>query len=160
VTIEPQLSHLEQAGLIQVATPEPDLAYLFRHGLIQDAAYSTLLRGQRRSWHLAAAEVLETLCLTEAEALTAAPILARHFSLAEDRPRALRYLTLAGDAAFAHYANEEAAEFYRQALEIFLSDPKAYQAAQALRLFSRYGRAIELTSRFDVALRHYERMEA
>jgi len=160
VTIEPQLSHLEQAGLIQVATLEPDLAYLFRHGMIQDAAYSTLLRGQRRGWHLAAAEVLETLCLTEAEALTAAPILARHFSLAEDRPRALRYLTLAGDAAFAHYANEEAAEFYRQALEIFLSAPKAYQPAQALRLFSRYGRAIELTSRFDVALRHYERMEA
>ena len=62
-----QLGLLESSGLIQLATVQPQLEYLFRHGLIQDAAYSTLLRGQRRAWHLAAAEVLEQNCQTEVD---------------------------------------------------------------------------------------------
>ena len=134
MSLQLQLTRLEDDGLVQLATAEPELAYLFRHGLIQDAAYSTLLRGQRRTWHRAAAEVLESLCHTETELIAAAPILARHFSLADDHPRALRYLLMAGDDAFAHYANEEAAEFYRQALEIAQPAGEPYQPVLAQHL--------------------------
>ncbi len=155
-----QLARLEDDGLVLLATDVPELVYLFRHGLIQDAAYATLLRGQRRTWHRAAAEVLESLCRTDAELTTAAPILARHFSLAGDHPRALRYLVMAGDAAFAHYANEEAAEFYRQALDNVQAEGQPYQPALAQHVFSRYGRALELVSRLDAALAHYQQMEA
>src|SRR5258708_37035458 len=103
--LQPHLTQLENAGLVRVGAIEPDLLYLFRHGLIHDATYSTLLRGQRRTWHTATAEVLQSACRSEAEVISAAPILATHFSLAGDRPRALHYLTMAGDSAFAHFAN-------------------------------------------------------
>src|SRR5262249_25083321 len=79
---------------------------------------------------------------------------------ADDFPRALRYLILAGDAAFANFANTEAAEFYRQALEIIQSGGQPYEPAQALHVFGRYGRSLELTSRFEAALAHYQNMEA
>jgi tetratricopeptide (TPR) repeat protein len=159
LSLQVQLTRLEDAGLVQIAAAEPEPAYLFRHGLIQDAAYSTLLRGQRRAWHRAAADVLESLCRTEADTIVVAPILARHCSLADDHPRALRYLIIAGDAAFGHYANEEAAEFYRQALEIIQAQVLPYQPAQGQHVSSRYGRALELTSRFEAALAHYRHME-
>ncbi len=160
MTLTVHLGLLEGAGLIQLAAIQPEVEYLFRHGLIQDAAYSTLVRGQRRYWHLATAEVLESACRTDADVLGAAPILARHFSLAGDQPRALHYLTLAGDAAFDHYANTEAASFYQQALQIANAAPSDYEPQRARHLFSRHGRALELASRFAAALDNYQAMEA
>src|SRR5258708_22197545 len=160
MSVQPQLSQLESAGLVRVGAVEPELLYLFRHGLIQDAAYSTLLRSQLRSWHAATAEVLQSACRSDAEVITAAPILARHFSLAGDQPRALHYLTLAGDAAFDHYANAQAAGFYAQALEIANADQAEFDPQRVRRLFSRYGRALELTSNFEAALDNYRVMEA
>jgi len=156
----PQLTQLENAGLVRVGALEPELLYLFRHGLIQDAAYSTLLRGQRRSWHSATAEVLQRACRSEAEVISAAPILATHFSLAGDQPRALHFLTIAGDSAFAHYANAEAAAFYAQALEIATAPEAGCDAQQLRHLFERHGRALELATRFELGLDNYRAMEA
>ena len=154
------LGLLEGAGLIQIASIEPDLEYLFRHVLIQEAAYSTLLRAQRRQWHLATARVIESACRSETETVSLAPILARHFSLAGDRPRALHYLVIAADAAFDHYANVEAASFYGQALEIANAREAEYDPQLMRLLFSRHGLALELTSHFDAALDNYRSMEA
>src|SRR5579859_7736668 len=58
-TIRQQLTQLETFGLLRLAQPPPELEYLFRHPLIQDAAYSTVLRGDRKRIHLAAGEALE-----------------------------------------------------------------------------------------------------
>jgi tetratricopeptide (TPR) repeat protein len=160
MSTQPQLAQLENAGLIQVAEVEPELAYFFRHGLIQDAAYSTLLRNQRQNWHLATAQVIESACRSDTETVSLAPILARHFSLAGDRRRASHYLVIAGDAAFDHYANVEAASFYWQALEIANAQEAEYDPQLMRHLFGRHGRALELTSRFDAALDNYRSMEA
>ena len=37
MSVRPQLTQLEHAGLVRVGAVEPELLYLFRHGLIQDA---------------------------------------------------------------------------------------------------------------------------
>src|SRR5258708_11569175 len=105
MSVQPQLSQVESAGLVRVGAVEPELLYLFRHGLIQDAAYSTLLRSQLRSWHAATAEVLQSACRSDAEVITAAPILARHFSLPGRQARAPRYTSLAAAAALDPCAN-------------------------------------------------------
>jgi hypothetical protein len=113
--LAPLLAQLENANLIRLAAAGPELAYLFRHGLIQDAAYATLLREQRRQWHLATAEVLEAAYTANLGAAGMAAILANHFSIAGDERRAVKYLILAADAAFDQYANAEAIDFYTQA---------------------------------------------
>jgi hypothetical protein len=160
MNLQPQLRQLETADLIRQAAVDPELVYLFRHGLIQDATYATLTRVQRRHWHLAAAEVLESLYLPQARTGELAPTLANHFALAGDRQRALPYLVQAGDAAFANYANAESVSFYRQALDIARQPGAAYDPQLMSHLYSRQGRALELISRFDAALDNYRAMEA
>jgi len=56
-----ELGTLEASGLVQVAALEPELEYLFRHALVQDAAYSSLLKQDRRTLHRLAADTLLTL---------------------------------------------------------------------------------------------------
>ncbi len=156
------LAHLEAAGLIRETASQPQLEYLFRHGLIQDAAYNTLLKQQRRAWHLAAGEVLEGLLAPAGAPDTAdllAPGLAHHFAVAGDDQRALRYFARAADAAFERYANAEAGDYYARALALATRAGVAYEAVTVRHLAIRLGLALELRSQFEAALRHYEAMD-
>src|SRR5579859_3418958 len=119
-TIRQQLTQLETFGLLRLAQPPPELEYLFRHPLIQDAAYSTVLRGDRKRIHLAAGEALEGQYPERLDDL--APLLAQHFLEAGDH-RALPYFRRAGDHALAAYANQEALQHYQAALALE-TDPR------------------------------------
>src|SRR5262249_16577546 len=56
----------------------PQATYLFKHALVQDAAYGTLLRGQRRALHAQIAATLESQFAEIAEAQP--ELLARHYT--------------------------------------------------------------------------------
>jgi predicted ATPase len=58
--IEAALERLISAGLLFRLGLPPHAAYLFKHALVQDAAYGTLLRGQRRALHARIAATLES----------------------------------------------------------------------------------------------------
>ncbi|HUS14820.1 MAG TPA: hypothetical protein VM536_07350 [Chloroflexia bacterium] len=45
------LTQLATTGLVRLATTYPELEYLLRHALVQDAAYASLLKGDRRWFH-------------------------------------------------------------------------------------------------------------
>jgi class 3 adenylate cyclase len=53
------LKLLEEAGIVLRYAEPPNAAFMFKHALIQDAAYSTLLRGQRQQLHARIGRVLE-----------------------------------------------------------------------------------------------------
>src|SRR6516165_3034179 len=53
------LDRLIASGLLFRQGLPPHAMYLFKHALVQDAAYGTLLRGQRRTLHARIAEILE-----------------------------------------------------------------------------------------------------
>jgi class 3 adenylate cyclase/tetratricopeptide (TPR) repeat protein len=172
------LSSLEASGLIRLATTQPEVEYLFRHALVHEAAYHSLVKQDRKQLHLAVGEAIERLSLENpaqdgADRLGSrelAPVLAQHFYQAGDDPRALKYLTLAGDAAARVYANAEAAHHYSRALEIAkrmaLAPTLPRRAGEAvaadvvLRLYSSYGNSLELTARYVEALANYAEMEA
>ncbi len=109
-----RLNTLEASGLIRLLRAQPELEYLFRHALAQDAAYSSLLKQDRKHLHLAVAESLESLYPKQTNEMAAT--LAYHFERAELRDRAIHYLKQAGDRARAAYANQEALDFYRRAI--------------------------------------------
>src|SRR5204863_9529363 len=73
---------LERSGLIQVAAVQPELEYLFRHALVQDAAYSSLLKQDRRALHKLAAESVLQVYPDRRREL--AGVIAMHFELAGD----------------------------------------------------------------------------
>ena len=91
-------------------------AFRFRHALIQEATYLGLLRNDRRALHASAARALEAAC--ECQLDEVATVLGRHYAIAEDAGRALRYLELGGDHATDAFANDEAMASFREALAV------------------------------------------
>lgn len=140
MTLPAQLTHLEAAGLIRLAAASPDLAYIFQHALTRDAAYTSLLRSQRRAVHRAAGEVLETLFTTAAQRAAAAPLLAEHWAEAGEPARALDLWELAADQALAQYALPEAIAHLAQALALAPLVP-ALPLARWAALYCKRGRA-------------------
>src|SRR5574341_94527 len=162
MTLHQHLAALEAAGLIRLAAVQPELEYLFRHALLQDAAYASLVKADRKHLHLVVGEALEQLYPDQLAARELAPVLAQHFYLAGDGARALRYFTLAGDAAARVYANAEAEMQYARALELATREDSSVLASsdQLIHLYLSRGHALELTGRYLEAWRGYEEMEA
>lgn len=153
--LDGQLRALQRAEMILEAARMPELEFTFRHALTQEAAYNTILLRQRRAFHQQVGEALETLFAERLEEFY--PMLAHHFREAQD-PRAQRYETLAGDAAFRLFAIPEAASHYRRALDAALRSPHA--GPELTRLFKQLGRCFELQSEHQSALETYDRMIA
>ncbi len=86
----------------------------FRRGLVRDTAYEGLAYKVRRRLHQLAGEALERV---DGGLSASADILARHFSLAGDAARTWRYACSSADRARRAFANPEAANLYRMALE-------------------------------------------
>ena len=119
------------ANLLVELRELPEPTYRFRHGLIQDAIYKGLLKQQRRRLHARAASGLEAASTTPEDI---AGLLGRHYAIAGEVERGGHYLELAGDAAAAAYANDEAIASYRSALELFAGKPRLLMEAIGLWL--------------------------
>jgi len=154
--LDVRLSELQQANLIFEAQRQPEREYTFRHALLQEAAYRTILRKHRREFHQRVGEALETLFPAQLEHY--APALAFHFEEAGDAARALKYFSLAGDAAYRLFAIADAESQYARAME--LARRTQASVAIVLHLYTRHGRALELLSRRPEALADYEQLEA
>ncbi|HEY6204140.1 MAG TPA: hypothetical protein VI056_14005 [Candidatus Limnocylindria bacterium] len=108
-----ELGTLEASGLVQVAALQPELEYLFRHALVQDAAYSSLLKQDRRTLHRLAAETL--IALYPERAREQAAVIAFHLERAGDTAEAVEHLVVAGEHALERFANREALAFFDRA---------------------------------------------
>ena len=115
-----ELGTLEASGLIALAQIEPELEYLFRHALVQDAAYSSLLKQDRRVLHRRAAETLLALYPDRRRELAA--VIAMHYEQAGDAPNAAAYLVEAGEHALERFANREAISFFERAVALIGTD--------------------------------------
>ncbi len=144
--LKEHLARLEAAGLIRLAQVEPDLEYSFRHELLQDAAYRSMLKGERAKWHRAVGTALETLYEGRVAESELASTLAHHFLEAGDQEHALKYLIGAGNAALASFANLEAEQHYRRALSLAGSDHNRVE------LLSGLGLSYSRQSRFEQAI--------
>jgi class 3 adenylate cyclase len=106
--------------------------YEFTHGLTSQAIYDAMLLGQRRELHEAVVGWYESNY--EADDLEASyPLLAHHATCAENWPRAVHYLALAGSQALERAANGECLRYYVAVLDItrrerVTSDPQTLGA--------------------------------
>ncbi len=153
VALDRQLSTLQRVELIREAARVPELEYMFRHELTRDAAYNTILRRRRREFHRHVGEAIEALFPDRLE--DEAHRLAHHFHEAGDGERALKYYTLAGDSAAKLNANTEAIAHYSHALE----GATAATDQQLIHLYTRLGRAYELSGQYEEALANYQGLE-
>jgi len=153
MTTKGELGTLEASGLIQVAAVQPELEYLFRHALVQDAAYSSLLKQDRRSLHKLAAETLLSLYPERRRELAA--VIAMHFEQAGDAGTAAEHLIVAGEHALERFAQREAVSFFARSAELLPADDArvdlrlraATGTARAGWTFSGLGGALEQLER-------------
>ncbi len=150
-----QINVFQQMDLIREAARHPELEYSFIHGLTQEAAYSTILHKQRRSFHRQVAEAIETLFDDRSEEMVAT--LAHHFDNAHVFDKAFHYSVEAGNQAFHLYAMKESIEHYSRAVSYL--DKIEVNSQQLINVYNRLGRSLELNSDFKAALKNYEKME-
>ncbi len=130
------LSSLENRGLVgreAVSRIKGDQQFAFKHALIHDVAYQTLPRAARRERHAAVARFLEaTTAIGQSH-----EALARHWSEAGEKDRAVEHLIAAAEQAGRGWAKERAVTLYREALSLLAEDDPKRR---------------EITLRFAVAL--------
>jgi class 3 adenylate cyclase/predicted ATPase len=112
--LESGLDRLMHAGLLFRRSAPPHAIYLFKHALVQDVAYSTLLRGQRRTLHGRIAEALEMQFGDIADSQS--ELLARHCTEAGLTAKAARQWAKAAYGSLARSALVEAADQFTRAL--------------------------------------------
>jgi tetratricopeptide (TPR) repeat protein len=124
MTTKTELVTLEASGLIRIAAVQPELEYLFRHALVQDAAYSSLLKQDRRALHQLAAESLMAVYPERQREL--AGVIAMHFEQAGDVAQAAEQYANAGEHALERFAQREAVSFFTRSVELLPpDDPRA-----------------------------------
>lgn len=149
------LNRLEEADLIAIDRPAADATYAFTHTIIQEVAYSQLLFANRRELHGAVAQWYERMHGDELDRYVS--VLAHHWTMADDAPRAIKYQALAGEQALASFANEEAITFLKRALD--LSDTSEHGVDRTARAGweLHMGEAQIHWSRYVEGRRHLER---
>jgi DNA-binding SARP family transcriptional activator len=136
--------------------------YRFRHILFQKHLYNSLDAVQRAHLHQAVGAALEDLYGVGVEEIAAvAPQLARHFREAGIAEKAIGYLHQAGKRARRLYANEEAVDYFQQALVLLEDTPAGgsgtnWRQGTASRLYDSLGDVLEWTGRHDKARVAYQ----
>jgi class 3 adenylate cyclase len=110
------LRRLVHAGLVFQHGVPPQATFQFKHTLVGDAAYSTLLRGQRQALHRQVGAALETGFPEIVE--TQPEILAHHFTEGGLADSAVGYWLRAGKNATTRSANLEAIGHLRRGIEV------------------------------------------
>jgi class 3 adenylate cyclase/tetratricopeptide (TPR) repeat protein len=108
---EAHIGAMTASGLIE---PDVGSGYRFHHALIQETAHSLLLREQRIALHTAAARLLEGESNMKSATV---PLIAQHWSLAEEHDRAMDAFERAADHARTIGAHAEVVEFVSLALD-------------------------------------------
>ncbi len=114
VELASALDRLIATGLLFRQGAPPHATYLFKHALVQDAAYGSLLREPRRTFHARIAEMLESQFAEIAESRP--ELLARHSAEAGHLEKAALLWGKAGQRSLARSAFSEAAEQLMRAL--------------------------------------------
>ncbi len=138
------LEQLIEAELILPIGPPPWMAFSFRHVLIQDAAYSTLLRGERRGLH---GRIANTLTKQFPDTVAMQPeVAAVHFSKAESFEPAVQHWLEAGIRAADRSAFAEAIRHFSEGVRLSRLLPEsAARARKELDLQMALGPALMAT---------------
>ena len=139
--VKASLAHLRDAGLVFCRGTPPEATFLFKHALVRDAAYGSLLRGQRQQLHARIATTLEAECPDKAAAQP--EVLGHHAEEAGLSAKAIGFWQKAGELAVRRAANPEAIKHFRRALSLLGEQPDTVERSRnELAILSRLGPAL------------------
>jgi predicted ATPase/class 3 adenylate cyclase len=149
---------LQRYEIVRETQRVPELVYSFKHGMMQEVCYRSMLTRNRRTYHRKIARYLaERQSANHLESESHDALIAHHAFLGQDWARALRYQFLAGRQAQKLFANHEAIDHFRKALESAENLGVDATAAQRLTIHMELGELLTLTSQYQAAHDHLDR---
>lgn len=121
-TLKEELNRLVSAGLLYRRGLLSRARYIFKHALIQEALHQSLLKRQRKHFHLVVAKVLEERFPEIRQ--TQPELLAHHYTEAGAPEQAIDYWIEAGQQAGRRSANLEALGHAGRGLEVLAALPE------------------------------------
>lgn len=148
--VRSQVAEIEDREFVRQERSQGQQAptYQFKHNITQEVAYETLLFTQRRQLHQAVGRALEATLSDEIQQI------AYHSYIGEDWERAFHYQSLAGQEAQQHFANQEAIDHYRKALNSATQLSPFGIGAEQLKIHTRLGELFITTSQYEAAQEH------
>jgi class 3 adenylate cyclase/tetratricopeptide (TPR) repeat protein len=122
VALNQALDELVRTELLYERGTRPESVYVFKHALIREAAYESLLRSTRRSFHARIAQALEESLPDVAEGQP--EVIAQHLTEAGRTLDAISYWQRSGERALRAWATEEAATHFGRGLELVAALPE------------------------------------
>lgn len=126
--LQEALNELTEHGIIYPIGMRPNLRYAFKHALIQEAAYQSLLKSTRQTFHRNIVTVIESnfpeLAQNEPE------VMAYHYTEAGFGEQAVGYWQRAAERAMQKSANIEARSHLNHALSLVTQLPETPQRMQ------------------------------
>jgi class 3 adenylate cyclase/tetratricopeptide (TPR) repeat protein len=155
--LRPALVTLEKLDITPLESPDPHLSYIFKHSITREVAYNLMLFAQRRRLHKSTAEWYEQTYSVDLEPYYS--LLAHHYTLAEETPKAIQYLEKAGDQALSRGAYLESANCFEKAIHISEQDRKNSSVSEIQRARWEYqlGEAHIGLGALDRSREHFER---
>ncbi len=140
--------------LAEFVERDPDVpgAFRFRHALIRDGAYEGLSYKRRRELHGRVADVVEAQLGDRAD--DSAELLSLHYERAGNSAKSWQYSLAAGERAQAKWANAEAVEFYRRAIDAAPAVPEL-DSLEIARVWRAIGECLHLLGELDEAGRAF-----
>ena len=126
--LQQRLQRLVSAELLNQLGIPPQSRYIFKHALIQGAAYQSLLRRTRQTYHERVAQILETQ-FPEIEQ-TQPELLAHHYTEAGRSEQAWPYWQRAGQLAAKRSAYVEAVGHLNKGLDVLKRLPDTLERRQ------------------------------
>jgi tetratricopeptide (TPR) repeat protein len=120
--LKSSLINLQGLELIYEKSLFPELEYIFKHALTQEVAYNSLLQKRRKEIHEKIGNAIEKLYPERLEEYY--ELLAHHYTLSNNKEKALAYLDLANQKATRLNAMEEAKADFEQAMKLLDSLPE------------------------------------
>ncbi|HET6823554.1 MAG TPA: adenylate/guanylate cyclase domain-containing protein [Anaerolineales bacterium] len=147
--LDKHLSTLLRMDLIREAARVPEIQYTFRNPLTQEAVYKTILIKRRRAFHRRVGEAMESIYADRLDGLYG--LLAHHFTLANEREKAIEYYRKAAKQAVRLFAYDDAIQNMREALKLIEAVKQTEthmtlleELADVYRLLRDIGQAIAL----------------
>jgi len=148
------LESLIESEMIFESQSFPEIIYSFHTTFIQEAVYDTLLLKRRQSLHKEAAETIRNVFGERLQDYIES--LATHYLEAGDMKNAYDFTIRSGQKAKAVYANEVAAKFYEQAIDI--SSKLEDSLPKSESIYKPYSEVLELLGNMERAIWAWERV--
>lgn len=142
------LRELEQRGFLERVPVGNEDRYSIKHPLLQETIYNTLVTRDLRPLHLKIARAIEEG--GNGVHGEQSDILAYHYSESTTPDKAIPYLIASAEKAAQRFANESAAQYYRQALALMEASVEADEM-QILQAQLGLGRSLKFAGEYEGA---------